>query len=219
MAAVLGVVAIYDDLDALANNSEVDIDISTAWLPFLIAIPALVEVCYVLWAVRRKGRGPSTDLAVRFKPADLGVGAVLFAVGITLATVLALIMEHLFGISPSAAVADLIEDGDGTAGGISGWIVLLAVLTAIVIPITEEIVYRGLLWSALEKRGMGELPVLIVSSVIFAAAHLEPARFPILFVLGVALGYGRIRTGRIGPCVAAHIYFNSVGMIALLATL
>ena len=212
-------IAIYDDFGALADNSELDINISAAWLPFMIAIPALVQVSYVLWVVRRKGRGPSTDLAARFKPADLGVGAVLFVVGITLATVLALMMEQLFGISPSAAVADLIEDADGTTGGGRGWIVLMAVLAATVIPVIEEVVYRGLLWSALEKRGMGELAVLIVSSVIFAVMHLEPARFPILFALGIALGYGRTRTGRIGSSVAAHIFLNSTGMIVLLATL
>ena len=136
-----------------------------------------------------------------------------------LATVLAFAMEWLFGIFPSAALTDMIEDTDGTAGGISGWIVLLAVFAGIFAPVIEEIVYRGLLWSALEKRGMREKAVLVVTSLIFAAIHLEPARFPILFVLGMALGYGRIRTGRIGSCVAAHMYLNSLGMIALLATM
>ena len=203
---MLVVIAVYDDFGALADNSELDINISAAWLPFLIAIPALLEVSYVLWAVRRKGRGPSTDLAVRFKPADLGIGAVLFAVGMTLATVLALAMEWLFGIFPSAAVADLIEDGDGTTGRVSGWIVLMAVLAATVIPIIEEIVYRGLLWSALEKRGMGELAVLIVSSVIFAVMHLEPARFPILFAPRYCVG---LRTDPYWPnrfmCRSPHL--------------
>ncbi|MYA74079.1 MAG: CPBP family intramembrane metalloprotease [Acidimicrobiaceae bacterium] len=219
VGVVLGAIAVFDDLSALATDSQREIDIGTAWLPFLIATPALLQVCYVLWAVRRKGRGPAADIAVRFRSVDLGIGAVLFVVGLTAATVLAVTMEHLFGISPSAAVADLVEDSDDTAGGISGWIVLLAVLVALVIPVIEEIVYRGLLWSALEKRGMGETAVLVLSSLIFAAIHLEPARFPILFVLGIALGYGRIRTGRLGPCVTAHICLNSVGMIALLATL
>ena len=216
---VLGAIAVLGDLGALATDSEREIDVGTAWLPFLIVVPALLQACYVLWVVRRKGRGASADLAVRFKSVDLGIGAVLFAAGVTVATASAVAMEQLFGINPSAAVADLIEDSDSTAGGISGWILLLAVLVALVIPVIEEIVYRGLLWSALEKRGMGETAVLIVSSLIFAAIHLEPARFPILFVLGVALGYGRIRTGRLGPCVTAHICLNSVGMIALLATL
>ena len=216
---MLGVIAVYDDLGALADNSELHITISAAWLPFLIAIPPLVQVIYVLWVVRHKGRGPKADLAVRFKPVDLGIGAVLFFVGIALATVLALGMEWLFGTFPTAALTDMIEDTDGAPAGINGWIVLLAVVAGIVVPVLEEIVYRGLLWSALEKRGMREQAVLVVTSLIFAAIHLEPARFPILFVLGIALGYGRIRTGRIGSCVAAHIYLNSTGMIALLATM
>lgn len=219
VGVVLGAVAVIDDTAALTTDSEREIDVSTSWLPFLIALPAVVQVCYVVWVVGRKGRGVSADLAARFKSVDLGIGAALFVVGGAVAAVLAFAMEQLFGITPSAAVADLIEDSDSTTGGISGWIMLMAVLVALVIPVIEEIVYRGLLWSALEKRGMGETAVLIVSSLMFAAIHLEPARFPILFVLGIALGYGRIRTGRLGPCVTAHICLNSVGMIALLATL
>lgn len=214
---VLGVIAVFDDLDSFMDSQGVTI--STALLTALIAIPPLLQVAYVVLAVRHKGRGLASDLAARFKPVDLAVGMLLFLVGITLATLVALAMESLFGISQTAAVVDMIQDGDGTTPGISGWIVLLAVMVALFIPVIEEIVYRGLLWSALEKRGMGETAVLVLSSLMFAAIHLEPARFPILFLLGIALGYGRIRTGRLGPCVTAHICLNSVGMIALLATL
>ncbi|MDE0066665.1 MAG: type II CAAX endopeptidase family protein [Acidimicrobiaceae bacterium] len=217
VGVVLGAIVIFDNRDSLMDSQGVTI--SAAWITALIAIPPLLQVAYVVLAVRRKGRGIFSDLAARFKPVDLAVGMLLFLVGITLATLVALAMESLFGISPTAAVVDLIQDGDGTTPGISGWTVLLAVLVALFIPVIEEIVYRGLLWSALEKRGMGETAVLIASSLIFAAIHLEPARFPILFVLGVALGFGRIRTGRLGPCITAHVCLNSVGMIALLATL
>lgn len=217
VSIVLGMILFFDDRESFTDGSS--FSISVAWLAVLLAIPALVQVVYVILAVRRKGRGLSADLGARFKPVDMAIGVVLFLVGITLASIVALAMESFFGISPSAALVDMLEDGEGTAPGISGWIVLLAVLAALFIPVIEEIVYRGLLWSALEKRGMGEEAILVVTSLIFAAAHLEPARFPILFVLGVALGCGRIHSGRIGSCITAHIYLNSTAMIALLATL
>lgn len=214
---MLGVILFLADYDNFASSGA--FTISDAWLVALIAIPPLVQVIYVVLAVRHKGRGLAADLGWRFKPVDLAIGIVLFLVGIMLAALVALAMESLFGISPSAALADMIQDGDGTTPGITGWIVLLAVLAAFFIPVMEEIVYRGLLWSALEKRGMRQETILVVTSLIFAAVHLEPARFPILFVLGLALGYGRIQTGRIGSCIATHICLNSTAMLALLATL
>ena len=214
---MVGVIFFLTDRDNFVSSGA--FIISDAWLVALIAIPPLVQVIYVILAVRHKGRGLAADLGWRFKSVDLAIGIVLFLVGIMLAALVALAMESLFGISPSAALADMIQDGDGTTPGITGWIVLLAVLAAFFIPVMEEIVYRGLLWSALEKRGMREEAILVVTSLIFAAVHLEPARFPILFVLGLALGYGRIQTGRIGSCITTHIYLNSTAMLALLATL
>ena len=217
VSIVLGVILLLADRDNFASGGA--FTISDAWLVALIAIPPLVEVIYVVLAVRHKGRGLAADLGWRFKPVDLAIGIVLFLVGIMLAASVAFAMESLFGISPSAGVTDMIQDGDGTTTGITGWIVLLAVLVAFLIPVMEEIVYRGLLWSALEKRGMREEAILVVTSLIFAAVHLEPTRFPILFVLGLALGYGRIQTGRIGSSIATHICLNSTAMLALLATL
>lgn len=217
VSIVLGVILILDNPDVFASSGTATI--SDSWLVALIVLPPLAQVVYVVLAVRHKGRGLSEDLASRFKPVDLAIGTVIFFAGFTLAALVAFTMETLFGIFPSAAVLDMITDGEGTTTGITGWIVLLAVLVALVIPVMEEIVYRGLLWSALEKRGMREEAILVVTSLIFAAAHLEPARFPILFVLGLVLGYGRVNTGRIGSCITAHIYLNSTAMIALLATL
>jgi membrane protease YdiL (CAAX protease family) len=79
-------------------------------------------------------------------------------------------------------------------------------------------VYRGLWWSALLKRGMSEWWVLLITSAAFAAAHFEPSRFPVLFTLGIALGMGRLLTGRLGAPIITHALINGLGMIALLAT-
>lgn len=214
---VLGLILFFIDRRAFTDSSE--FTISIGWLTALIAIPTLIQVLYVIFAVRRKGRGLSADLAMRFRPVDLAIGIVLFLVAIMVSAILAVAMETIFGISPDAALMEMIDDSDSAATGITGGFVLLAVVVALFVPVAEEIIYRGLLWSALEKRGMREETILLLTSLIFAAAHLEPARFPILFVLGVALGYGRVHTGRIGSCIATHTCLNSTAMIALLVTL
>jgi membrane protease YdiL (CAAX protease family) len=40
----------------------------------------------------------------------------------------------------------------------------------------------------------------------------------VLFTLGIALGMGRLLTGRIGASIITHALINGLGMIALLAT-
>ena len=189
------------------------------WLPFVLAVPAFAQFTYVWWTANSKGNGLARDFGFRARPSDLAVGAGLFVAGLFMAGFVGAAMAELFDITPNAAVADVIGESDDEGGGISVWIYVMALLGATAIPVIEEVVYRGLWWSALEKKGMREEWVLITTSAVFALAHLEIERTPILFVLGLALGYGRIRTGRIGPCIAAHVFINALGMVALLAEL
>ena len=202
---------------ALAFNDGSTLD--PVWLPIVIAVPALSQAGYVVWVGRAKGRGISLDFGFRIRPSDVAIGAGLFVAGLFVAGFVGAAIDALFDITPDATVAELIEDSDEVGGGISAWIYLMAVLGATVIPVIEELVYRGLWWSALEKRGMREEWILVTTSVVFAALHLEPVRFPILLVLGLAFGYGRIRTGRIAPGIFAHIFVNSLAMVVLLASL
>ena len=47
---------------------------------------------------------------------------------------------------------------------------------------------------------------------------LRTESVPVLFTLGIALGMGRLLTGRIGASIITHALINGLGMIALLAT-
>ena len=66
---------------------------------------------------------------------------------------------------------------------------------------------------------MGEVGTILITSTVFAAVHLEPIRLPILFVLGLALGFARARTRRIGASIVAHMVINALGMLFLLIEL
>ena len=78
------------------------------------------------------------------------------------------------------------------------------------------------LWLGLDLQGIevaGDVATILITSVVFAVVHFEPIRLPILFVLGLALGFGRARTGRIGAAIVAHMMINSLAMLALLIEL
>ncbi|MBT5849648.1 MAG: CPBP family intramembrane metalloprotease [Acidimicrobiaceae bacterium] len=189
-----------------------------AWLPLAVAIPLLLQGLYIWYIAGRKGRGLRRDFALSAKPSDLGLGAVLMIAGMLGAGIVGAFMIWLFDSAPSASVADLAEESaDG--GGLTIWLVLLAVLASTLVPLVEELVFRGLWWSALEKRGMKSHWILLTTSLVFAAIHVEPQRSAVIFVLGMAVGAGRLATGRLGPAIAAHAMINGTSMLFLLIEL
>lgn len=204
---------------AFAIVEGVDATISGPWLPLLIVAPALLQLGYVVHAGRSKGLGLEADFRTRVTPSDAAVGAALCICALILAGITAAAMTEIFDQEPNAAVAELVEDSEGESSGLTVWIYLLALLGATVIPVVEEIVYRGLWWSALEKKGFNQWVTLALTSAVFAVVHLEPWRTPILFVLGFVIGLGRIATGRIGASIFAHVYINAIGMLFLLIEL
>lgn len=235
--AFSGLFFVLDDGDGIPRN---------LWLPLLVVAPAACQFAYVAWIGRIKGQGIVADFRAQIRPSDAAVGAGLCISALILAGITAQITTEILGEPPTAAVADLIEDSadetdgptadqssgtdsaaDGTvprtsAGSTSKLtigIYVLAFLGATFIPIAEEVLFRGLFWSALEKRGVHQIVSLMITSALFAAFHLEPWRTAVLFVLGLVIGLGRIATGRIGASIFAHMYVNAMGMTFLLIEL
>jgi membrane protease YdiL (CAAX protease family) len=99
-----------------------------------------------------------------------------------------------------------------------GMLIVVFVLLAVVAPMVEEIVYRGVLLSRL-RRSMRPWPAILVSAGAFAAIHLvDPAAIyavPGLFLIGVALGWLAISTGDLGVPIAVHAGVNLTAVLLL----
>jgi len=85
------------------------------------------------------------------------------------------------------------------------WPVAITVLllVAVIAPICEEVVYRGLLWGALEQR-WGRVTAVTVSTLVFALAHLEPQRAPLLLVVAIPIALARLYSGSLWGGIIAH---------------
>ena len=94
--------------------------------------------------------------------------------------------------------------------------VLVAAVAVAVAPPCEEIAFRGYVQSALRLR-RGPAPAIAGAAALFAAMHLDPIRFPALFVLGVVFGWLTWRAGSIWPSVAAHATNNAITSVLFLA--
>ena len=84
-----------------------------------------------------------------------------------------------------------------------------------VAPFCEEIFFRGFVFAGLLRR----MPLgwaIILSALLFATAHLDPASFPVLFIIGLALAFLRWRTHSLWPGILLHAINNGLGALAII---
>jgi uncharacterized protein len=85
------------------------------------------------------------------------------------------------------------------------------IVIAVFVPIVEELMFRGLGFSLLER--FGEWVAIIAVGVLFAAVHGIPAGLPIFTLFGSGLAFIRSRSGSVVPCMVVHGTFNAVSLI------
>jgi membrane protease YdiL (CAAX protease family) len=101
-------------------------------------------------------------------------------------------------------------------------LVLAAMLLSAVVlaPVFEEIVYRGLMQTALlDLLGPGSRwAAIAVTSAGFALVHAQAVPWhllPSLFVLAMVLGWVYEKTGSLLPCVLMHALFNAANILLM----
>ena len=94
-------------------------------------------------------------------------------------------------------------------------LILLLTTTVVLAPFFEELIFRGVLLPVLAK-DLGRFWAVIVSSLVFALAHLSIGELPALFVLGLGLGFVRLSSGRLFSCAIMHSLWNGITFANLL---
>ncbi len=182
---------------------------TAAKLALWIALPlALIRWRDGAWAggLRRGGLGLE---ALSWRPMLMGLA----------------LLAVLLAILTGAVLA-----GGGTAGTLEldGPALLNAILMA---PILEEILFRGILWRDLERRGHGPIACVLITAVLFALLHVVgwtamglpgpsiAVDFVVIAALGAGFGLVRWRLGLIGGAIPAHMANNIAATGALGALL
>ncbi|MFP5022952.1 CPBP family intramembrane glutamic endopeptidase [Pseudonocardia phyllosphaerae] len=176
-----------------------------------LVVPTVLAAATALVWTRVLGSGPRLDLGLQFRWEDVGVGLLIGVAGLPLTALAALGYLQLVGPDVGTAVAVAFE------GIRTTWPVALLVMAGVVLvaPVCEEIVYRGLLWNAVAYRVHRRWLVFLITTAVFALAHLEPVRAPLLFVVALPLGVARLLTGRIVAGMVAHAVNNFLPGLAL----
>lgn len=106
----------------------------------------------------------------------------------------------------------------------SVWLLTFALV--IVAPFYEELVFRGLLWSAISEQFLTSVNsektaaviASIVTSIIFATIHVQYGWYEIssIVVLALIFCYARIKSGSLLLCILLHSINNGVAMMLYL---
>lgn len=208
VAVLLGYPVLRAQLRALPAGLTALIDLVVLNLPLVAAVIVAGMLASNVGIARATGIRPLRGLDI---PAGIGVGLVL------------------------RALVELVAPTTGSLGGPFGGVppllttVVLVLGIGLISPVCEELFFRGLLLRALADalggagRILSAVVAIGVSTLAFTAVHFVTATGGVavgalLAPVAVGLGCGilTVVTGRLGAAIAAHVVFNTIGVVLLL---
>ncbi len=98
------------------------------------------------------------------------------------------------------------------------WRVMFAAILLFVVPLAEELFFRGYAFRLLLREN-GRATAYIVSSVLFAAVHFHPAGVVFYLLCGLFLAWLTERTGRVVSPIMAHGVINATAVFLMVSRL
>jgi membrane protease YdiL (CAAX protease family) len=172
----------------------------------------------VVMASRTRGtRDVVADMGLSFRRWDPVYGVVAGLVGqFGLVTLLYLPWEHF---NPKLS-HELAQPAQHLTGGFPGVdLAVIGVLTVVVVPVVEELFFRGLVLKGFLRLfgGAGRIlgPVLAVTTtgIVFGLAHGELLELLGLAAFGIVLSVMAYKFKRLGPSIFAHATFNLAAIL------
>jgi uncharacterized protein len=165
----------------------------------------------VYLVVVRRGRGSWQELGFRAPSLlVLLLTPLIFPIQLMLAGLANFVVQNIAGTFENPQIAALI-DPDGFS-----WLnfALVFVVAAVIAPIVEELLFRGLLYQWLRAR-LGIAVAVVLSAAIFSVVHVIPLLFPALFLIGIVLAlafeYGR----SLWVSIALHFFQNAFAVCVI----
>lgn len=189
-----------------------------AGLVAALVVPTVLAAAVAVVGAAVVGRGSVQDrlrsqLSLRWRLPDVGIGLALGVIGVIVTLPAAVLWAHWVGQDRAHSAVGEVLDGQRLPLGIAITIFLAVWL---VVPVCEEVLFRGVLWRAMERWGWNRWVILGLTTVAFSLAHWEPLRTPLLVVITVPIALARMLTGNLLAGIIAHQANNFLPALALL---
>ncbi|MGX2958005.1 CPBP family intramembrane glutamic endopeptidase [Peribacillus sp. JNUCC 23] len=183
-------------------TNELKTLIGAYWIVFSFIIALIFVLFFMRHEMRQKDIRNQTTIPVSIL---WGFGGVFLAM---FAQTVAGLLEQQMGIKQNS------ENTEQILSLITQFPIVMLV-SSIVGPILEEIIFRKIIFGSLYKRLNFFLSALI-SSVIFGFAHFEPEHILLYSAMGFTFAYLYIKTKRILVPIFAHVAMNTLVVIVQL---
>ncbi len=170
-----------------------------------IAIPALIIA---------KVSHKQLDTLVPFKKVQgKTLAAVVF--GGVAVCMLAQILSALFAANMSLFGIDVYANLESEINVSLFDFVMYTVCTAIIPALVEELAYRGVVVGLLKEHG--DSFAILTSAIMFGVLHGNFAQIPFAFVVGLVLGFVRVKTDSMLPSMLIHFCNNFFAVVVTFA--
>jgi membrane protease YdiL (CAAX protease family) len=191
-----------------------------AWAPIWattdnIAITIVAEVYFLFliaaYIVFGGYKGLRDKLSFKFTTArDIWLVLKLYGIVLVACVIVYFLLSPVIGRLPNTLLRVLRHASDMarlSSAGFLAWS-LIIIRACILAPLTEELLFRGLLFGWLRSY-VGAIVTIIITTLLFAGMHFYPILYPIAILFGLVSGWVRERTGSSLNFVIAHV-INSV---------
>lgn len=205
LALALAMAAIGYSANALADR-EPDADVLFRWST---AIQSVVMYALILGIAVAIAQPVDRSVHGVRRPDSWSAAARLVAVGF------GLILAVSFALTAAGLDAG-DEQGlvpDGWEAGKAAPFAANFLVIAVVAPIVEETVFRGVGF-AIVRQYAGSAAAIAITALLFGLAHGLLVALPVLVVFGIVLATVRSRTGSVYPPMVLHGVFNGIALVA-----
>jgi uncharacterized protein len=163
------------------------------------------------WIVRRGATSPEEPVGRGWLRTYFESLGLLVTLGMRVVVLLAWLSQVLAS-SPEKNAHPMLELARQGPLGVLGW-GLLIIPAALLAPIGEELLFRGVLLPWL-RGWLGRVEALVVSAGLFAVLHLFYGVFiGWIFFLGLMLGWARLTSGGLRAPILLHATVNTFGLL------
>ena len=196
LSSLFGVPLVLLAADALGQNPE---NMQILAVAYWLVISFTITLIITLLLLRKEmKRGLDRDASSVAGSVGWAIGGIFLAL---VAQAAAASIENLIGIEMGSENTQksirIIEASP-----------IVILISSVIGPILEEIVFRKIIFGSLHKRFNFFLSALI-SSVIFALAHFEPEHVLLYSAMGFTFAFLYVKTKRIIVPIFAHVAMNT----------
>lgn len=189
----LSVLSAYFLPEVIKSSDNAAIIISSA-IQYLVAFPIF---CYMIKKIPVTSAPKTSKLSLKELLKFLTVTIFLMYLGNYISLLIMSVVEENLGITPENTIDTVLTQTD---------YIISIVIVGIIGPIVEEMIFRKLLIDRLVP--YGERVAVLLPALIFGLVHGNLYQFFYAFLIGIALSYIYVKTGKMLYTAIIHCFIN-----------